>query len=209
MDGIPSVNYVLVNSVPGSLVECGVESGDFENLWIRVLQNKGLIRDIYMYDTFAGLTKPGPNDYTRPDATLFSLDNKSLVREWTTRVTGENTNSWCYAPLSSVKDRLEKTGYPTSSLHYVVGDVMQTLSEPANIPDQIALLRLDTDWYESSKYELEKLYDKVSPGGIIVFDDYFHWDGQRRATDEFFASRGLKPWIVPVGNGKTGSMIKV
>lgn len=209
MDGEASVRYVLDNLVPGCLLECGVQDGYFENIWINTLQSRGVIRDIYMYDTFAGLTKPGPNDYTRSDAVLYKANNDAVIQEWTTKVVDETTNSWCYAPLSAVKSSLEKTGYPTNSLHYVVGDVMMTLSNPANIPDQIALLRLDTDWYESSKYELEKLYDSVSPGGIIVFDDYFHWDGQRKATDEFFASRGLKPRIVPVGNGKTGSMIKI
>lgn len=208
MDGAVSVHYVINHSIPGCLVECGVQSGDFEDVWIRTLQSRNSIRDIYMFDTFAGLTKPGPNDYTRPDAVIYKADNESVVAEWESKVIDTDTNDWCYAPLSAVKDRLEKTGYPTTSLHYVVGDVMKTLSIAENIPNQIALLRLDTDWYESSKYELEKLYASVSPGGIIVFDDYFHWDGQRRATDEFFAEKGIIPNIVPIGNGKSGSMIK-
>lgn len=208
MDGVASVHYVLNNSVPGCLVECGVQSGDFQKIWIDTLQERSAVRDIYLYDTFAGMQKPGPNDYTREDSSIYTWEHTRVMLEWTSYIIDDKTNGWCYTPLDDVKNRLEKTGYPTSHLHYVVGDVMKTLSDPENIPSEIAILRLDTDWYESSKYELEMLYDNVSSRGVIVFDDYFHWDGQRRATDEFFASRGLKPRIVPVGNGKTGYMIK-
>ena len=63
---------------------------------------------------------------------------------------------------------------------------METLQNNENIPDKIAILRLDTDWYESSKFELETLYNNVVSGGVIIFDDYYHWDGQRRAVDDFF-----------------------
>ena len=68
---------------------------------------------------------------------------------------------WCYCPLEQVKNRLNNTGYPTDKLHYIVGDVMDTLTLNINIPKEIAVLCLDTDWYESSKYELYKLYDNV------------------------------------------------
>jgi hypothetical protein len=90
----------------------------------------------------------------------------------------------------------------------VVGDVMKTLADPKNIPESIAILRLDTDWYQSSKYELEQLYSKVPKGGVVIFDDYYHWDGQRRATDEFFAEIGESPIIIPTGNRKTGAFVK-
>ena len=94
----------------------------------------------------------------------------------------EKTNGWCYTPLEKVQNRLNSTGYSQSNLHYVVGDVMETLKDKTKIPEKIAILRLDTDWYESSKYELEQMYDNVVSGGVIIFDDYYHWDGQRRAT---------------------------
>jgi hypothetical protein len=85
---------------------------------------------------------------------------------------------------------------------------MDTLQDSKNIPDQIAILRLDTDWYESSKFELEQLYNNVVKGGIIIFDDYYHWDGQRRATDEFFKSIGITPAYINIGNQKTAAIIK-
>jgi len=85
---------------------------------------------------------------------------------------------------------------------------MKTLQDKKIIPEKIAILRLDTDWYESSYYELEQMYDNVSPGSVIIFDDYYHWNGQRRATDEYFASIGIKPTFFKIGNGKTAAIIK-
>jgi hypothetical protein len=85
---------------------------------------------------------------------------------------------------------------------------MNTLKDKSNIPDKIAILRLDTDWYESSKFELEQLYDNVVDGGVIIFDDYFHWEGQRKATDEFFMNRNIKYDIINLNDGKTGAIIK-
>ena len=69
-------------------------------------------------------------------------------------------------------------------------------------------MRLDTDWYESSKYELEQLYDNVVSGGVIIFDDYNHWQGQRKATDDFFKKIGIEYNFVDIGNYKTSAIIK-
>ena len=82
------------------------------------------------------------------------------------------------------------------------------LKDKTTIPEKIAILRLYTDWYESSKYELEQMYDNVVTGGLIIFDDYYHWDGQRRATDEFFLTRNIKYDFVNIGNHKTAAIIK-
>jgi len=85
---------------------------------------------------------------------------------------------------------------------------MNTLQNKNNIPEKIAILRLDTDWYESSKIELEKLYDNVVHGGLIIFDDYYHWEGQRLATDEFFKKRNLHYNFINANNGKTSIIVK-
>jgi hypothetical protein len=103
---------------------------------------------------------------------------------------------------------LTSTRYPEHKLHYVVGDVCETLKHDVNIPEKIAILRLDTDWYESSKIEMEKLYPKVVQGGVIIYDDYFHWDGQRRATDDYFKTIGESPTFVKL-NESVAAMIKV
>jgi hypothetical protein len=139
---------------------------------------------------------------------LITIIHGKLMLIYKIDIINEKINGWCYTPLDKVKQRLNSTGYPQNNLHYVVGDVMETLKDKKTIPEKIAILRLDTDWYESSKYELEQMYDNVVTGGIIIFDDYYHWDGQRRATDEFFLSRNINYNFVNIGNHKTSAIIK-
>jgi O-methyltransferase len=86
-------------------------------------------------------------------------------------------------PVEDVRRNMRSTGYDDSLVSYVVGPVETTI--PAHAPDAIALLRLDTDWYESTRHELMHLYPRLSPGGILIVDDYGHWQGARRAVDEF------------------------
>ncbi len=166
------------------------------------------IRDIYLYDTFGGLVKPTEYDYTCKDAKLYSMNSSDVYNMWEKQIINKNTNGWCYTPLEKVQNRLISTGYPQNNLHYIVGDVMETLKDKTKIPEKISILRLDTDWYESSKYELEQMYDNVVTGGVIIFDDYYHWDGQRRATDDFFLSRNINYDFVNIGNNKTSAIIK-
>jgi len=208
MDGVDAINYILNNNIEGVIIECGVEAGNFEYLWINELMKHNAIRDIYLYDTFGGLVKPTEYDYTCKDATLYKMDSNQVYNTWKNFIINENINKWCYVPLEQVKNRLNSTGYPQDKLHYIVGDVMETLKDKANIPEKIAILRLDTDWYESSKYELEQMYDNVVSGGVIIFDDYYHWDGQRRATDDFFNKLGINYEFVNIGNHKTSAIIK-
>jgi hypothetical protein len=87
--------------------------------------------------------------------------------------------------LEGVKAMMRKTGYPIERIHFMVGRVEDTVPEGA--PEEIALLRLDTDWYESTSHELRHLYPRLAPGGVLIVDDYGHWDGCRRAVDEYFS----------------------
>ena len=208
MDGAHAVQYILDNNIEGDIVECGVYGGDFEIAWIQQLMKNKTVRDIYMYDTFGGLTEPSSYDYTAPTATICNMSKDEVHSTWKSQIINESTNNWCYVSLEKVKARLNSTGYPQENLHYIVGDVTKTLEDKRNIPDKIAILRLDTDWYESSKIELEKMYDNVVDKGVIIFDDYYHWDGQRRATDDFFESIGVKYDFVNIGNRKTAAIIK-
>jgi hypothetical protein len=208
MDGEDAVKYILENNIEGCIIECGVDSGNFEHIWINELMKNNSVRDIYLFDTFGGLVEPTEYDYTCKDAKLYSMNKDEVYVTWKSHVINEKVNGWCYTPLDTVKIRLNSTGYPQENLHYVVGDVMETLKDKTTIPEKIAILRLDTDWYESSKYELEQMYDNVVTGGIIIFDDYYHWDGQRRATDDFFKSRNINYNFVNIGNCKTAAIIK-
>lgn len=208
MDGENAVKYILQNNIEGVIVECGVYSGDFEYIWIKELMKNNTVRDIYLYDTFGGLVKPTEYDYTCKDAKLYQMSKDQVYNMWKSQIIDEKVNGWCYTPLEKVQNRLNSTGYPQNNLHYVVGDVMETLKDKTTIPKKIAILRLDTDWYESSKYELEQMYDNVVTGGVIIFDDYYHWDGQRRATDDFFQNRNINYDFVDIGNHKTSAIIK-
>jgi hypothetical protein len=208
MDGENAVKYILQNNIEGVIVECGVDSGDFEYIWIKELMKNNTVRDIYLYDTFGGLVKPTEYDYTCKDAKLYQMSKDQVYNMWKSQIIDEKVNGWCYTPLEKVQNILNSTGYPQNNLHYVVGDVMETLKDKTTIPKKIAILRLDTDWYESSKYELEQMYDNVVTGGVIIFDDYYHWDGQRRATDDFFQNRNINYDFVDIGNHKTSAIIK-
>ena len=208
MDGVDAITYILENNIDGAIVECGVESGNFEYIWINELMKHNVVRDIYLYDTFAGLTEPSEYDYTCKSAKIFEANKDQVYNYWKSRQIDNNTNSWCYTPLETVHNRLISTGYPVDKLHYIVGDVLETLKIMENIPEKIAILRLDTDWYESSKFELEQMYNNVVDGGVIIFDDYYHWDGQRRAVDDFFSNLNITPYFVNIGNYKTAAFIK-
>jgi hypothetical protein len=208
MDGKDALNYILENKIEGCLVECGVYQADFQIIWITELMKNNLTRDIYLFDTFSGMTEPSDLDYTCKGAIHYHMDKNALKKWWENEKINKDTNGICYYPLRKVQYRLKSTGYDEDYLHYIVGDVMDTLQDKKNIPEKIAILRLDTDWYESSKYELEQLYDNVVEGGVIIFDDYYHWEGQRKATDEFFKSRNLNFEFKSIGNGKTSSIIK-
>lgn len=208
MDGAKSIEYILKNNISGSIVECGVDSGNFEYVWINELMKNNTTRDIYLFDTFGGLTEPSEYDYTSKTASLYQMDSKEVHSTWKSKIINDSLNSWCYTPLEKVQNRLNSTGYPQEKLHYIVGDVMETLKDNKNIPEQIAILRLDTDWYESSKIELEMMYNNVTTGGLIIFDDYYHWDGQRRATDEYFKKINVDYYFINENNHKTATIIK-
>lgn len=204
MDGAAAVEYAVRNGIPGAFVECGVEAGDKEVDWIGQLQRMDACdRDIYMYDTFAGLTEPSSHDFTRQDG-CYAMTAAQVHDEWRSKQAG-GVNGWCYCPLERVQQRLAATGYPSDKLHYVVGDVADTLRR--DVPEQIAILRMDTDWYESSKVEMEVLFPRVVEGGVVIMDDYFHWDGQRRATDEYLDAHCPGYNIVRLSQ-KVGAFIK-
>ncbi len=100
---------------------------------------------------------------------------------------------WAYSPRVEVKSNVTSTGYPEECVTIVEGDVVETLRSTA--PERIALLRLDTDWYESTLAELEVLFPKLVSGGVCIIDDYGHWGGSRRAVDEYFARQSVKPLL--------------
>ena len=110
--------------------------------------------------------------------------------------TADGNNVWCIADIDDVRRNVSSTKYPMSQFMFVQGDVSVTLEN--SVPDSIALLRLDTDWYESTRRCLEVLYPKLSIGGVCILDDYGHWQGAREAVDEYFARQSHRPYMHPI-----------
>ena len=172
---IKAVQYVHEHRVPGALVECGVwRGGSMMAVAYKLLAMGGRERELYLYDTFQGMTPPGDRDRTVATGEHAS---DILIRP-------EAHHIRAIASLAEVRENMGRVGYEASRIHYVVGPVEQTI--PDTSPKEIALLRLDTDWYESTRQELEHLFPRLVRGGVLILDDYGWWEGAREATDEYF-----------------------
>ncbi len=176
-----AVDHLLKVNVPGDFVECGVWRGGSSVAMIRSLLHQQVCdRDLWLYDTFEGMSSPTDHDvdcFGNPAENLLERDRQD--REAPTSV-------WCEASLDDVRHNVSGCGYPSAKVHYVVGKVEDTI--PQQIPERIALLRLDTDWFESTWHELVHLYPRLVPGGILIIDDYGHWQGCRQAVDQYLAA---------------------
>lgn len=181
-----AITYIIKNNIKGDFVECGVWKGGSCMLMAKTLVNEEeKERKIWMYDTFDGMTEP-----TEDDSEIeTNISGSDLLKN-----TPKNTdkfNMWAYAPLEMVKKNMKKTMFPKERIHFIEGKVEDTLSKTK--PQNIALLRLDTDWYESTKCELEQLYPLLSIGGVLIIDDYGHFSGAKKAVDEYFSKTNVKP----------------
>jgi len=175
--------YIVQNDVPGDIVECGVWRGGSSMLSARVLASMGETkRKIFLYDTFEGMARP-----TEKDKTFFNL---KAINKWEKLIREKNKNKWKYVPLDEVKRNMYSTGYPKENISFIKGKVEDTL--PENNPGRIALLHLDTDWFESTNHELVNLYPLLSNLGVIIIDDYGTWLGQREAVDKYIKKNNLK-----------------
>jgi O-methyltransferase len=182
---IRGIEYVVQYRIPGAFVECGVFMGGNIEVMIRALQNLRVDdRDIYLYDTFAGMPQPDPRD----DEGLGGVMKTSWDAH-RTEADGFSGSNWMRATVETVRERIEPLGYPSERLHFVKGMVEDTI--PGVAPDKIAILRLDTDFYSSTKHELEHLYPRLMPGGILIIDDYGAIPGARLAADEYAAEHAL------------------
>jgi O-methyltransferase len=172
---ISSMRYVTKRRLHGCFVECGVWRGGSSMAAALTLQQEGQTdRELYLFDTFEGMTPPTDADKTA-DGTLAKRHLEQDVFK---------AGVWCVARLPDVQHNMRSTGYPTERIHYVRGPVETTI--PSRAPSgPIAMLRLDTDWYESTKHELLHLFPLLAEGGVLIIDDYGHWDGARQAVDEY------------------------
>lgn len=189
---LDAVRYVVARDIPGAFAECGVWRGGSVIAMILALQELGRDdRDIYMYDTFEGMTAPGEQD-TSP------IDQSGM--EYFAAVEGTDDRPWPYLFNPEIfneemtRKTVLETGYPEARLHFVRGPVEETIPDHSP-PDEIAILRLDTDFYESTLHELVHLYPRVATGGVVIIDDYGHWAGSKQAVDEYFAGDAPLPML--------------
>ena len=177
-----AARYIADAAIPGAIVECGVWRGGSSMAMALALLDAGVDdRDFYLFDTYEGMSAPSEADKDfRGEPAQIKFDEA--------RTSGD-TSEWCAAGIDDVRANLTSTRYPMERVHLVQGKVEDTL--PAEAPEQIALLRLDTDWYESTKHELIHLWPRLVSGGICIIDDYGHWAGCRKAVDEYLAEQSV------------------
>lgn len=175
---ILSANYVVKNEIVGDFVECGVWRGGNALAALMVFEALGSGKSVWLYDTFEGMTEPDEED--------FQLQSEESAKAQFEKSQRDGHNAWCYASLEDVQNNLKEAGVNLSSAKLIQGDIVETLKDEKNVPDTISALRLDTDWYASTKAEMEVLYPRLTTQGVLIVDDYGYWNGSRKAIDEFF-----------------------
>lgn len=180
---IDAVQYLVKNKIPGAMVECGVwRGGSAMAIALTLMRVGDENRDIFLYDTFSGMTAPRDVD--------VSIQGQTAEVIFSATRTSEDGSDWCLSALEEVKENMYSTGYPRERLHFIKGKVEDTI--PGHIPHRIALLRLDTDWYESTRHELAHLFPLLEQHGVLIIDDYGYWEGARKAVDEYISDNHIR-----------------
>jgi O-methyltransferase len=190
---IEAVRYVNRHQIPGDVVECGVWRGGSMQAVARTLIEAGdTTRDLHLFDTYEGMPPPSDRDRRGYDA--------RTAEELLAEESPEDSKVWAVATLDDVQQGFAQVPYPPERVHFVQGKVEDTI--PGHAPEQISILRLDTDWYESTRHELDHLYPRLSRGGVLLLDDYGYWEGARAAVDEFLAQTGERLLLTRMASGR-------
>ena len=184
-----AVRYIAKHKVEGAVVECGVWRGGAMGTAALTLKELGEKRDLYLFDTFEGMTVPTEVDRT--------VGGDVAMDEFLQKRTGEESSDWCMASLEDVQANLTALGLDVADFHFVKGMVEDTIPSQAPV-GEIALLRLDTDWYKSTKHEMDHLFPKLAVGGVLIVDDYGEWEGSRLAVDEYLLAHGIRMFLMRV-----------
>lgn len=183
---VRAAQYVLRAKIPGAFVESGTfRGGSSMAVMLALLAQNVSDRDFYLYDTFTG--------FPLPDEVDLYYDGRSAIEEWEEKKQSDGQSGWLVSTLEQTRANVLSTGYPEQRITLVKGMVEDTI--PAVAPEQIAFLRLDTDFYVSTRHELDHLYDRIAPGGVLIIDDYGAFQGARKAVDEFFENFEHPPFL--------------
>jgi hypothetical protein len=182
---VMACKHALDQDIEGDFVECGVWRGGNAIVAAEIFKLYKSDKSVWLFDTFKGMTAPTGLD--------VQISNGRPAKNQFISYQKESHNEWCYASIDDVRRNFLNRGL-ISNIFFIEGDVCKTLDAP-NLPNKICVLRLDTDWYESTKKELETLYPKLSIGGTLIIDDYGHWSGSKKATDEYFKKHHNRPFL--------------
>ena len=192
---ITAVRHITQHNIQGAIVECGVWRGGAMGAAALALKDAGESRQLYLFDTFEGMSVPTDEDKT--------FGGGDAMQEFLQKRTGEQSSDWCMASLEDVQENLNSLGLNVADFHFVKGMVEDTI--PAGAPNgPIALLRLDTDWYSSTKHEMEHLFPKLAVGGVLIIDDYGDWEGARKAVDNYLKKNGIRLLLTRVNGSVIG-----
>lgn len=181
------VARIIKNNLQGDLVECGVAQGGCSALMaLKAFENNREGRKIWLFDSFEGLPEPTAKDF------------RNGIKGDFIRPLSKGS---CLGTVKQVEDLFARLGIDKKNVKIVKGWFQKTLPEYKNKINKISLLRIDADWYKSTKYCLESLYDKVVNKGFIVIDDYGTCVGAKKALDEFLEKKNLFVELVHDGRG--------
>lgn len=195
-----AVSHIIDKNIPGSFVECGAWRGGSAMLIALALLKRNAVRDIFLFDRFDGVSPPTDEDRKWHDPLntnylhgMYSEDLAPLAN--------------AQMSLREIRENLLSTGIDARLTHFVVGNVEETAARTQTLG--IALLRLDTYCYSSTKHGLEALYPRVVEGGILIANDHGHWGSARKPVDEYFLgarSNGSLPMFWPIDYTARGSI---
>jgi O-methyltransferase len=178
---IRAVEYLERHTVEGDFVECGVwKGGSMMAAALTLMRLGNRERTLHLYDTYDGMPPP----------TVIDRDYLGNSAAEQLKSQAKDAEVWARAQLDEVEANMRSTGYPLDRVCFIKGRVEETI--PGHVPERIALLRLDTDWYESTRHEMLHLFPRLVPGGVLILDDYGHWEGARRAVDEYIAEHDVR-----------------
>ena len=185
-DAVEKINTL---ELEGDIVEAGVWKGGATMAMVLANMKHNTDRHFWLLDTFEGLPEPGPKDDARSHKVWQAIQNNTYdFRKERKKIRFVEEGKFNFGPKDVVKNNLYWTAYPWEKFHFIQGKVEETLPK-TDLPPKFALVRLDTDWYDSTRIELEYLWDRLVPGGLLYIDDFCSWGGSRTATEEFFKKR--------------------
>lgn len=189
---LDAVRQVNQNLVEGDFVEAGVwKGGASMAMALAQLRDPAddIQRQLWLYDTFEGLPAPSSSHDDPRAKDIFEKLEAGTLSEQEQEDHAVEDGKWNYGPEDEVRANMNSTGFAADRIHLIRGKVEDTLVQTANLPEKIAILRLDTDWYDSTKAELTQLLPRLQPGGLLIIDDYCSWSGSKEACDEILSDK--------------------